>query len=369
MIPVPELDLWVQLNATCRRGLPRRDLPAGASPLIVYGMGNGAEKILDVMTRKGIAPAGFFASDQFVRGHSFLGHKVRKLSEIEALVDEFTVLCAFGTNRPDVMEKIEAVGERHKLYAPDVPVCGETLFDRAFFEANADKIDAAYELFEDEKSKRLYKNIINFKLSGDIKYLKGDSDSLADIFGMCKHTRGSKTSSVYADLGAYDGDTVNLFANLFPDYEKIYAFEPQAKNFKKLREKTAHLQNVEYINAAAWDKNETISFSDTDNRNNNAFSDSGGTKVNAVRVDDVIENADIIKIDVEGAEREAITGLTASIENGAALIVSVYHRSEDIFAIPLMLKEMCPDYTFSLRKVPYIPAWDVFLVVYKKQQK
>jgi FkbM family methyltransferase len=338
-----------------------QELKSSKLPVFVYGMGNGAAKILDVMDKKGIAAAGFFASDEFVRGHSFRGHLVHKLSEIEVSVPEFNIVCAFGTNRPEVLSRISEISKRHKLFAPDVPVCGENLFDREFYEENAEEIALAQKLFSDEKSKRLYKNIINFKLSGDPAYLESDSDCLADIF---KEAVSDTENPIYADLGAYDGDTVRLFAEHF-NYEKIYAFEPHPKNFRKLCEKTVNLENIEAINAAAWESETQIAFSNTDNRNNNAFS-SGNGFVNAVRADDFIGEADIIKLDVEGAEEAALRGLSQNIKRGATLICAVYHRSEDIFKIPLKLQKRNPNYTFSLRKVPYIPAWDVFLIARKE---
>jgi FkbM family methyltransferase len=326
------------------------------SPVFVYGMGNGADKILAVFERYAITAAGFFASDEFVRGHFFRGHKVHTLSEIEAAVPQFTVVCAFGSSRPEVLEKFTAISKKHKFYAPDVPVCGDNLFDRAFYEKNAEEIAEAEKLFTDDRSRRLYKDIIFYKMSGDISFLDGGSSSMGDIF---KEAVPQKSDIVYADLGAYDGDTVRLFADHF-SYSKIYAFEPNEKNFRKLQEKSKHLYNIVYINKAAWDKTEEVAFSDTDNRNNNAFS--GGKKlISAARCDDFFTDADIIKIDVEGAERQAINGLSENIKDGASLICAVYHRSEDIFEIPLMLKKMRPDYTFKLHKLPYVPAWDVFL--------
>ena len=51
-------------------------------PIALYGMGDGADKILRVFADKGIKASTVFASDEFVRGHSFAGFRVQKLSEI-----------------------------------------------------------------------------------------------------------------------------------------------------------------------------------------------------------------------------------------------------------------------------------------------
>ena len=58
-------------------------LKAEERPIFIYGMGDGALKIMSVFREKHITVAGIFASDDFVRGHSFEGYRVHKLSEIE----------------------------------------------------------------------------------------------------------------------------------------------------------------------------------------------------------------------------------------------------------------------------------------------
>ena len=61
-------------------------------PIYLYGMGDGALRILAAMRTFRIPVAGIFASDEFVRGHDFAGFQVRKLSELEAECDDFVVV-------------------------------------------------------------------------------------------------------------------------------------------------------------------------------------------------------------------------------------------------------------------------------------
>ena len=63
---------------TCWEKLQQTD-----KPIVMYGMGNGADHILTVFERLGVQVADFFASDAFVRGHSFHGVRVKK-SEMAA---------------------------------------------------------------------------------------------------------------------------------------------------------------------------------------------------------------------------------------------------------------------------------------------
>ena len=63
---------------------------------------------------------------------------------------------------------------------------------------------------------------------------------------------------------------------------------------------------------------------------------------------------------LEECEAEAIE------KNYPALLVSLYHRSEDIFELPLILHEKYPDYKFYMRRREYIPAWDTVLLAVKE---
>ncbi|MBQ4225239.1 MAG: FkbM family methyltransferase, partial [Oscillospiraceae bacterium] len=140
-------------------------------PVFIYGMGDGAVKILNVFDRYGIAPAGFFASDEFVRGHSFMGHLVHKLSDIENAVDDFIAVLAFGAGYRSLYDRILDIASRHTLLAPDVPVIGDTLFTPEFCSENAEKLQAVYDLLADDLSRQTYADVINSKISGKIGYL------------------------------------------------------------------------------------------------------------------------------------------------------------------------------------------------------
>ena len=124
-----EKNLWEHLKVT--------DLP-----IVIYGMGNGADKIIDEMDARGIPVSDFFASDGFVRGHSFHGKRVLSLSEVKEKYEKFIVLVAFGSSLPDVMERLYDLSEAHELYAPDVPVCGGELFDAEFYLAHETEFNA-----------------------------------------------------------------------------------------------------------------------------------------------------------------------------------------------------------------------------------
>ena len=71
---------------------------------------------------------------------------------------------------------------------------------------------------------------------------------------------------------------------------------------------------------------------------------------------------DYVKYDVEGAETEALMGSAETIRRDApALLVSAYHRSGDLFRLPLLVHELNPAYKLYLRRMAGVPAWDINL--------
>ncbi len=343
-------------------------------PIVIYGMGNGADKIIDVLDGYGISVSDFFASDGFVRGHHFHGKRVLSLSEVEEKYEKFIILLAFGSSLPDVMEKFIALSEKYEVYAPDVPVCGGELFDADFYIRHEAEFDAVRALLADDLSRSVFDDLISYKLSGDISYLlHADTPKEDALKGILS---GGYTA--YADLGAYNGDTLREALAYYPTIQKICAFEPSVKTFAKLQ---TYLETVTGIEKyafplCAWDREETRILTDGSGRNTtiggsaDAQKTKNGAKIRTVDCDTLDNRAPFegeslfIKYDVEGAEEEALNGSREIMQkNQTELLVSLYHKSRDLFALPLLVHEMLPDHTLHLRKHPYIPAWDINLYV------
>ena len=111
-------------------------LAAESRPIVVYGMGNGADKLLARFEAYGLEVADFFASDGFVRGHSFHGKRVKSFSEIKEAYGDFVIVLSFASGREEVLSLFRALDADYELYIPDMPVSGEQYFDRAFYNEN-----------------------------------------------------------------------------------------------------------------------------------------------------------------------------------------------------------------------------------------
>ncbi len=324
-------------------------------PVVIYGMGDGCEKILAACKQYKIPVRGIFASDEYVRKKVFHGFEIQTFSEIKERLGDAVILLAFGAFQKEWIDKIRALAQENELYAPDVPLFGGALFDRAFLEQNRSRIEAAYALLADDFSKKVYENLLRFKLSGKIAYLLDVQTEKSEVF---ERLIPFSANDVFVDLGAYNGDTALEFAEMrHGEYREIIAFEPNHKSFLKLLENTRSLLRCRAVEAAAWSRNETLFLNGKTGRSA-AIERNGKTEVRAVRVDETVPVAHHIKFDVEGAEKEAIEGCEGIIRRARpSLWISAYHRTEDLFELPLQVQKIAP-YRFHLRHHPYLPAWD-----------
>ena len=365
MLPVCKQDLWEYLQGTQKK-------------IVLYGMGNGADKILAVCREKKIEVSGVFASDGFVRKKLFHGMPVRSWGEIkeELGAQGVIVLLAFGSSRPEVLENILKISGEAELYAPDVPAFGEGLFDRSFFEAHMEELEAARALLSDEESRRIFDHVLQFKLTGRIDHLLAAQSDEERIWEELVLPERICTA---ADLGAYNGDTVReLLDRSRGSVQRIWAVEPDGRNYQKLCAYAAEETRAEVIpcNFGAWSERTVLFFDKSGNRNASFGQNRSSTleerpakliPVQADTLDSVLagRRVDYIKYDVEGSEREALIGSAQTIgAHRPTLLVSLYHRNEDLFALPLQIKEAFPFYRgFYLRRLCGIPAWDLNLYV------
>ncbi len=379
-------DLWQTLKTASDSG----------RPILLYGMGNGADKILTVCEAYGIPVADFFASDGFVRGHSFHGKVVLSFSQAceKYGAENMIVLLSFASSRPEVLETIGRVAKTCEMYIPDVPVCGTELFNAEFCETHRDEIAAARSLFADEESRRVYDGIIEYKLTGRMDILRTTESEPAEAY---RHILRAENFVTAADLGAYNGDSIRDLRQYAPHLREVIALEPDRRNFRKLAEYAGALREsgdsltVHPVQAGAWSHTATLTFHGSGNRNaglTDAPAEAKGNilpptadnpyfgktaEVPVTALDTVAEeilgsgtHIDYIKYDVEGAETEALLGSRAIIQRDApALLVSAYHRSTDLFRLPLLVHELNPDYKLYLRRMAGVPAWDINLYAVK----
>ncbi|MGE4589577.1 MAG: FkbM family methyltransferase [Acidaminococcaceae bacterium] len=344
-----------------------------SKPIVLYGMGNGADKILDWCEDNGVKVAAIFASDDFVRGQIFRGYKICKYADVVSQYQDFLLVIAFASESPAVLEYFFALAEKHETIVPHLPLfAGDEIVDFSWLEKYQAELMEVYQKLADEKSREVFAGALNYKLSGKISYLKDITTQRQDD---CKEIFVFDSNETYVDLGAYDGDTIKEFlAYTDSAYQEIIALEPDNKNFKKLQryvEETG-LERITLVNKGVWSEEGILGFTASGGRQSSLQSE-GKVEVLVDSVDHIMQGRQVtyMKLDVEGAEFEALNGARETIGMWTPkLFVAAYHHDNDLWCLPLLLWCLNKNYKIYLRKHPYVPVWELnFLAVTKNDTR
>lgn len=155
------------------------------------------------------------------------------------------------------------------------------------------------------------------------------------------------------DAGAFTGDTVADFLKRTGGrFEAIHCFELNSANFSALQKSVSEIPGADRIflyPEGLWNEPCEITYSVELSQSTIG---AGEAKGKVGRLDDLLGNrrVTILKMDIEGAERNALEGAKRTIlSNRPKLAVCVYHHFKDLWEIPLFLRSLVPSYRIYLR--------------------
>lgn len=215
----------------------------------------------------------------------------------------------------------------------------------------------------DDESRRVYTNVICNRIAPELSEF--DFDQLysegeyfdTDVFKADDH-------ECYVDCGAYIGDTVErLLECTNGRASQIYAFEMDKENYdalqtnaKKLQERYGISSDMFHLyNAGVWNENSRLPYGKESFGTHESFCLYKTEVVDyaeLVKMDDLLKEKEVsfIKLDIEGAEYNALEGARELIQkNKPKIAVCLYHRLQDFWEIPSILKQMVPEYRFYVR--------------------
>ena len=213
---------------------------------------------------------------------------------------------------------------------------------------NFEKFNFIYERLSDELSKHHFFNIINFKYSSVLSYLRGFKMAQEEQY--FESFLNLPQKPIFVDAGGYTGDTALKFIELYKDFEKIFLFEPETCNLAQAKCNLSAYKNIVFFQKGLSDRTQTLKFSA--NASASAINEKGELNIEVARLDDLLggERVDFIKMDIEGAEGAAIVGASECIKHHhPTLAICVYHNKDDFYKIPGQILALRDDYKLYFR--------------------
>ena len=159
-------------------------------------------------------------------------------------------------------------------------------------------------------------------------------------------------NQVFVDVGAYIGDTTLDYIKIYNNYKKIYCYEITNYTMAILKNNLGEYKNIVYKNKAVSCENSIMYLKNSlVNSSANQVDNNGEIEIETVSLDnDILEKIDMIKMDIEGSEYNALIGAKNHIINdNPILLISVYHNNEDLWKLPKLIYEYNNNYNFYLR--------------------
>jgi len=333
-------------------------------PVVIYGARVMGQDFLSKLRERSIPVHAFCDGNRDLWGSYIGGVKVLSPQQLGRMSRRTPILIASLIYQNEIYDILSRKGFTlvypisfltHKF--PNIFICAryKDIFNSLFSERNQAKIDKLYKLFEDEESRKTFFHILKYRLTFDPANIARIRSKYDMYFEPPIITLGA--SEVFVDCGAFTGDTLKIFYRYTKGrYARVYAFEPDRLNFQKFKKtiERSRWPRISVFNKGVYSSSGKFCFSELGTVSS-CISSGRKNEIRRqfVRLDGFLkrdEKVTFIKMDIEGAEIDALRGARRIIrQDKPKLVICVYHWPSNFWNIPLLIKELNPGYRVYLR--------------------
>ena len=344
----------------------------GIKTAIIYGAGKGGAITYEHLVENGIEVIAFI--DDFKSGE-YSGKPIIKLEDLNKYkADAYFIGTAESVKKiKDWAEKLSRFVDMGKVMVSNIPSCdrfGNKALNNMspqydielytdIFEENDFKIDLI-EHFDElkEANKNISQRFISFE---DIykllnMYSKYAASTHEEEYAYPDINFDVEEGDIVFDCGANSSKEGGLnciyFAKKAGKNGKVYAFEPIPRIYNELLEDVKGFENIIPVNKGVSDRRQTVYFKDLGV--GSRIDTAGDIEVELISIDEFVKEhnipkVDFIKMDIEGAELDALKGAINTIKTfKPKLAICIYHKPEHFYEIPTFIKSIVPEYNIWL---------------------
>ena len=327
-------------------------------PLVMWGAGETALEVNHLLEKNGIRIADIFVDDEYYSESSYFLEKA--ILSYSMLVKKYksvnVILGATNYEKGETLKNKKGINKVFSFFSVTYGVYKKTPV--SYIKDRIDEFETAYQLFEDDISKNNYLAFLKTRVSGNNQYVLDLYQKECNFFN--NDIFHISSEEVLLDVGAFDGDTIRLFVRENKgSYRCIYALEPDEVNRNKLKQyiREAGLHDVIVTEKGAWNKKERLYFEACNEQISGVITGKGNNTaeniIEAEPLDDMFsytEKVSILKINYFEGVKEAIEGARNILQvHKPKLAVTVGFDCRNIRYVPILLKQINPDYKLYLR--------------------
>lgn len=328
---------------------------------ILFGAGHLGKIALKGLRKAGIEPLAFADNNHGIWNTSVEGTVVLPPQDaVKRYSQDAIFVNTVYTSQP-VLDQLKSLGLKVVSFAELAWKYPQALTPHGGVEhpykifRQAEHVRKAFSLWADEASRREYIGQLNWQTSLDRSTLPPHLPQQEIYFA--DDLIALNPDEVFVDCGAFDGDSVQEFLNRRGAcFQKIIAIEPDPANCRALEARIAKLPDetrhkIQIIQSAANSKRSMVTFNATGTAG--SAIGAGSYEVESAPLDELLASnpPTFIKMDIEGAEPEALLGASETIAKHApVLAICLYHAQEHLWQIPMLLQSLHRDYNFFLRR-------------------
>ena len=346
------------INTHSNRKTKLEKIAESKLPVVIYGAGLSGSNIHNYLQQKNIQVVGFAVDKGYGENSVMSGLPVETIEKYDSEYEGYCVIIAIQNQERAIRNlQIRNSSKIKSVYTLcDMSSFLGLVYDYDYVRSHEKDFENVYYYLSDDLSKHTMIHYVNSIITNTFDFNEAMSLYQPDQYFPKGVVPPLSNNEVFVDCGAYDGDTLVSFMERIPDRlcKRYYAIEPDTGNCTGIQNTiiSNQFKNVEVVNKGVWDKSETLKFTGGAT-NNSCISSTGTFSVVVDSIDNLIfprDNVTFIKMDVQGVELRALKGAEQIIKRDKPnLAICVYHKPEDLFEIPLYIKNIVPEYKLYMR--------------------